>query len=153
MGSVMLHFSVVAMGRISHKIKSIFRNKICSKPVTFLQVELTNHCNYSCRFCPQSQYRKAEFEHAPFNRNKGFMPFDLFKRVIENADKYCEEINFSFFGEPTIHPDFLAFLTYARKASPGLRMVLNTNLSYATKELFQKCIDVNLTELRLRSRL
>jgi len=137
------------MGGILHKIKSVLRNKVCSKPVTYLQVELTNHCNYSCRFCPQSQYKKAEFADVPFNRNKGFMSFDVFKKAIENADKYCEEMNFSFFGEPTMHPDFLDFITYARQASPLLRIVMNTNLSYATRDIFQKLIEVELTELRL----
>lgn len=114
-----------------------------------VQIELTNHCNYKCRFCPQSQWRKPEFHQAPFDRDKGYMDFDLFCRVVDEAGKIAREINFSFFGEPMMHPEFLRFMDYLAGRRAGCRIVMNTNLSYATRGHFEKLIDIGLAELRL----
>ena len=119
------------------------------KPISSIQVELTNHCNYKCLFCPQSQWRLPQYSEVPYERPKGFMDFDLFCKVVDEAGQISNEINFSFFGEPMIHPEFLKFMDYLKGRKSSLRVVMNTNLSLATREIYQKLIDINLSDLRI----
>ena len=126
-----------------------YRDKTSLKPISCIQVELTNNCNYKCRFCPQSHWRLSEYSESPFDRSKGFMGFDLFRRVVDEANEISREINFSFFGEPMIHPEFLKFMNYLKHKDPQLGVVMNSNLSLATQEIFQKLIEIKLTDLRL----
>lgn len=119
------------------------------KLVASVQIELTNHCNYRCRFCPQSRYRKPEYADVPFDRDKGYMEETLYRRVIEQACQYAREINFSFFGEPMMHPAFLRYLEMLKDRPDDVRVVMNTNLSYATRAHFDRLIDIRLDELRI----
>ncbi len=119
------------------------------RPIASVQIELTNHCNYRCRFCPQAQYRKPEFAEVPFDRDKGYMDEELYRHVLDQAYHYAREINFSFFGEPMMHPDFLRFLDLLKDRPSDLRVVMNTNLSYATRDHFDKLIEIHLDELRI----
>lgn len=77
------------------------------------------------------------------------MTFDLFCSVVEQANEISRGINFSFFGEPTLHPEFLRFMDYLKHRDPSLTVVMNTNLSLVTRKIFQKLIEIELTELRL----
>ncbi len=121
-----------------------------AKPVSCVQVELTNHCNYSCANCPQSlKKNKAPGTTAAYDRPTGFMDFGLYRRVIDQVNELGAEVNFSFFGEPTSHPEFLKFMDYLKGRNPEVRVVMNTNLSYATREIFAKLIEIGLGDLRL----
>lgn len=120
-----------------------------TKPVSFVQIELTNYCNYRCGFCPQSLRRSPRDKGTLYNRERGFMPFDLFRRITAEAGKIAREINFSFFGEPMMHPRVLEFMGTLKDREPELRVVMNTNLSLATKEIFEKLIEIKMDELRL----
>lgn len=113
--------------------------KTKKRPLSCVQIELTNHCNYNCLCCPHS---KPEFK-----RPRGFMDFYLYKKIIDDSNKVAESVNFSFFGEPLMHPKFLELMDYLKERK--MRVVMNTNLSLATKETFQKFIDINLDNLRL----
>ncbi len=119
------------------------------KPVRTVLVELTNNCNYRCPSCPQSIWQKPDFLHSPFDRPRGFMAFDLFRNIVDQAFECAEEINFSYFGEPMMHPDFVPMMNYLKNRPPGLRVVMNTNLSYASAEVFQTLIDIELDDLRI----
>ena len=54
------------------------------------QPEFTNHCNFKCRFCPHSVYRKRSDGGNQFNREKGYMSDELFNLALENAEKYAK---------------------------------------------------------------
>jgi MoaA/NifB/PqqE/SkfB family radical SAM enzyme len=61
-------------------------------------------CNNHCRFCVQGRKREVL-------RNKTLAEI---KREIDQASADCQEIVFTG-GEPTIHPDFLKLVAYAKK--------------------------------------
>jgi len=77
------------------------------------------------------------------------MSFDMFKNILRQAENITREINFSFFGEPMIHPEFTKFMHYLKDRRPGLRVVMNTNLSLATKVIFEKLIEIKLDILKI----
>lgn len=117
--------------------------------ISYVAVELTNYCNYKCLICPQSQWKVSKCLGAPYDRPKGFIDFDLFCKVIDEANEIAQEVNFSFFGEPLMHPEFLKLMDYLKYRYRELRVVINTNLSFATREIFHKLIEVEISELRL----
>lgn len=98
-----------------------------------IQPEFTNHCNFRCRFCPHSVYRKKSEAGNQFNREKGYMSDELFNLVLENAAKHANAVVIGFFGEPLLHPRFEDYV----KSFPANRrysLEINTNWSLVTKE-------------------
>lgn len=112
-------------------------------------LELTNNCNYRCGSCPQSIWNSKEYIHSPFDRPRGFMEFDLYCEIVEELFYSADEINFSYFGEPMMHPRFLDCMSFLKKRPKGMRVVMNSNMSYATAEIFEKLIEIGLDNLRV----
>jgi radical SAM protein with 4Fe4S-binding SPASM domain len=63
------------------------------------------------------------------------MDFDLFCKVVDQAWGISSTINLSFFGEPTIHPEFLQCLEYLRRRPPGKNVVIFSNFLGVTREM------------------
>lgn len=99
--------------------------------VSSVFIELTNHCNCRCRSCPQS---------IGLSRLKGYMDFDLFKKVVDQAWAITPIINLSFFGEPTLHPEFLQCLKYLKQRPAGKSVVIYTNFLNVTQNMMNELI-------------
>ena len=68
----------------------------------YLDVELTNCCNIQCNMCPVGTN--------VMKRPKGFMSDEVFMRCVENIKKYhIQGVRFIRWGEPVLHPKFLAW--------------------------------------------
>lgn len=76
--------------------------------------ELTNACNLNCKMCGRNA---ADFRPTFFN-------MEWLSR-FEQAAQYTEEVTLMGWGEPTIHPNFAAFLEWAYHL--GLRKYFCTN--------------------------
>ena len=63
---------------------------------TFLSadVELTNICAENCAMCPRKSLRRPQ----------GFMSLEIFSRLLEVLVHFQSRVNFSGFGNPTLHP-------------------------------------------------
>lgn len=109
--------------------------------INCVQIELTNHCNYNCINCPRSADQ--------LTRAKGYMDYDLFKKVMDESFEVADFINFSFFGEPVLHPHFLKFMDYVLNRPKGFKVVMNSNMSLVTKDVFEKFIEVSISHLRV----
>jgi len=97
------------------------------------QPEFTNHCNFKCKFCPHSVYRKRSEGGNQFNREKGFMSDELFNLVLGNAERYANLVTIGFFGEPLLHPKFEDYVKLF-PTNRDYRLEINTNWSLVTKE-------------------
>jgi len=76
----------------------------------YITLEISSACNLSCDFC--SQHNKDIFK-------KGFMSFELFKKLIDEIsenNEYCS-INPYFRGESLLHPQFNEFMDYIYESS------------------------------------
>ncbi|MGR3220984.1 MAG: radical SAM/SPASM domain-containing protein [Candidatus Anammoxibacter sp.] len=82
-------------------------------------VEITNHCNFNCTFCPNSIMK----------RPRGYMDKGLFRNVInEIAEKKLANcISFHLMGEPLLHPEVNNFMMYCKEK--GLKTNLISNIS------------------------
>ena len=101
-----------------------------------LWIELTSHCNLQCIMCPNKKLKKED---------KGYMDFDLYRKIIDEAASFAFDINLAHRGESLLHPDIIEAIGYAKKRNLFTR--LHTNGSLLTEELASSIIDTGLDRL------
>lgn len=105
----------------------------------YLDVELTNFCNFNCCFCPTGT--KA------MQRIRGHMPDNVADAIAENVKKYnIPAVRFIRWGEPTLHPNYLSILEKVKNA--GALIHINTNGSLLDEEQIQKLLDMHLDSIK-----
>ena len=74
-----------------------------------INLELTDHCNLKCTMCSQSMRDEA---HGVPHR---FMNWETWRESLNNLRDFPDEIQLCphWLGEPTLHPDFDRFISYA----------------------------------------
>lgn len=103
------------------KLATVYKNYISlkEKPKQLpnrIWIEPTSVCNLECVMCPQSM--EQEF-------HKGFMDFNLYKKLIDEVKHYAYDINLFHRGESTAHPKIADMIAYAKEA--GLYTRMHTN--------------------------
>lgn len=79
-----------------------------------VNLELTDHCNIACRMCSQSMRDDAH------GTPKKFMSFDTWRRSLQGLRGLGDvALCPHWLGEPTLHPQFDAFVEYAFAANRG----------------------------------
>lgn len=108
-----------------------------------MDVEISALCNMKCPMC---------FTTTDAFRNevdKGFMDFELFKKIIDEAVRYnAYSIRISHRGEPFIHPQAVDFIKYAKQK--GIKEVATlSNVLALTPEIFEKAMLAGLDWLTI----
>ena len=80
-----------------------------------VDVEISNKCNLHCPMCFRG---KAEFQ-KKYSGNKLLMEEALFKKILDEIGNNVPALRLSLRGEPTVHPQLLDFISYAKKAGIG----------------------------------
>jgi len=88
-----------------------------------LWIEPTSHCNLRCIMCLNKDLAKDE---------KGFMDFNVFKKIIDEASGFTHDVNLFHRGESLLHPEIFRMIKYAKKK--GLYTRLNTNATLLNEE-------------------
>ena len=88
-----------------------------------LWVEPTNFCNLKCTMCPNKTMPV---------KNKGYMKFELFKKIIDETKDHIYDINIHHRGEALLHPELPKMIEYAKKS--GIKVKLHTNATQITKD-------------------
>ena len=105
----------------------------------YLDVELTNLCNFNCRFCPTGT--KA------MNRMRGSMPDNVADAVAYNVKKYkIAGVRFIRWGEPTLHKKYIEIMQKIKEA--GALIHINTNGSLLDKNQIKKLLDMHLDSIK-----
>ena len=84
--------------------KKVKKNHISNSqdklPIT-VDIEVTNHCNTNCIFCPRQAIGK-----------KGYMDFKTFKKAVDRLleVKPLPATNICGLGEPLMHPEIVEFV-------------------------------------------
>ena len=115
------------------------------KRFTEVNIELTNHCNFNCWFCPR---------HA-MSREKGMMDYEQFKQMILNLSSadFLEEIALAGIGEPTLHPDLIKMIVFIKKNTP-FKVVLTTNASkFARQSFIQELLESDVDKITVSFRI
>ncbi|MEW6419697.1 MAG: radical SAM/SPASM domain-containing protein [Nitrospirota bacterium] len=106
-------------------------------PVNRLHLELTNICNFSCEFCPDSKMK----------RQRGMMSVELAKSVIDEVSRIgaAKLVLFHVMGEPTLHPGLLDIIEYADRRN--VKTCLTTNGSRLDERFFNEIIHAGVGEI------
>ncbi len=105
----------------------------------YLDVELTNLCNFHCRFCPTGT--------KSVNRVKGYMPDAVVDALVANVKKYhIPGVRFIRWGEPTMHPKFVEILKKVK--SVGAKIHINTNGSILDEGKIRELLDIPLDSIK-----
>jgi len=106
-------------------------------PLQRVHLELTNACEFNCRFCPKDE----------MTRTYGYIDTNLAKRAITEIGekKVCEKITFHVMGEPTLHRNFFEILDHARKER--VNVGLTTNGASLGRHIGKRLIDYDLYQL------
>jgi len=115
-------------------------NKVENFPL-FLDIEATSACNLRCPDCIQTIQKQV----------KGFMPFDLFKKIIDEASEQgCYGCKFHTIGrgESLLHNDIAKMVAYAKKKGL-IDVYLNTNGVLLTLKMSEQLIDAGIDRISI----
>lgn len=90
-------------------------DRVRSLPIR-LWIETASVCNLRCVMCPNKDYPAAR---------KGVMRLELFKKIIDEARHFANDVYLHHRGEPLLNPALFDMIRYARAA--GLKTRLHTN--------------------------
>jgi MoaA/NifB/PqqE/SkfB family radical SAM enzyme len=101
-----------------------------------VDLELSSICNLTCPMCYlQSQKYKN-------NNVTPFMSKELFKKLVnEISINNIPALKLNFRGEPTLHPNFIELVKYAKHEKKIKEISMTTNISKLTKDFFAEIID------------
>lgn len=116
------------------------REKFASLPrfPRFIDVEMTNTCNFRCLMCPTGNHSMT--------RKSGFMSKEVFYRILDQVAPHKTPLRFIMWGEPTLHPDLLEFLSAAH--AHGVMTHLNSNGSKMDRAFIEKLIASGLDSIK-----
>ena len=97
----------------------------------YLDIEMTNSCNFSCLMCPTGNLSQK--------RPTGFMEDATFYQILSEIEEHKTPIRFIRWGEPTMHPKLVQYMRDAKNR--GIICDINTNGSYLDEEKIQELID------------
>lgn len=98
-----------------------------------LNLELTNHCNLTCSFCPTGN--------GLMERPRGFMHAATFRRALQGAGPLEFALLFQW-GEPLLHPDFVGLAREAR--AHGARTLVTTNATLLDARRVDDLLDAGI---------
>jgi len=113
----------------------INKGSYCNYPPLILMVEPTNVCNIQCGMCPNGI----------MTREKGYMSFNLYKRLIDNNNDFIQSLNLYVMGEPLLNLQLTAMVKYAK--NKNIRTNIFTNGTLLTKDLSRKLIIAGTDEI------
>lgn len=103
-----------------------------------LELEITNHCNFHCLMCKTGT--------GTCKRERGYMRWEVYEKLLEEAQG--REIAFKFVGqgEPTLHPEALKMVRAA--AERGITCHMTTNGSLLTEANMEEWITSGLASIK-----
>ncbi len=106
-------------------------------PVGRLHMELTNACNFSCEFCPDSRMKRA----------RGSMSLEMAKSILNDVKRtgVAELVLFHVMGEPTLSPYLVDLVQYA--TSQGLNTCLTTNGSRLDERMLDELVNAGISQI------
>lgn len=112
--------SLTKLGNLLHTeySKALSRPHVSSYPYKLI-LDATNACNLKCPCCPTGRGLKG--------REKGFMTFERYKKVIDELKPYIYIVDLFNWGEPLLNRDIHRMIEYAE--SNNICTTIHTNLN------------------------
>ncbi len=105
---------------------------------TWVQVETTNRCNFSCTMCPRNVHELPATD----------MPLSMFTRVLDRLSLPEGSLITLFgLGEPLMHPDIFSMVEQVRRR--GYRAAFTTNGVLLTDAVIERILSSGLSSIRI----
>lgn len=113
----------ILLGKVRFLLPRLLNIQTESPVPPSIQIEPTNFCNAKCICCSS----------AHITRKRGYMDFDLFRKIIDEAQELAVGIIHLFMhGEPFLHPRIIDMIRYVK--SKGLTVHVTSNCMALDKE-------------------
>ena len=103
------------------------RSPVCNEFPQVIYICPTNVCNHHCCYCARHAMRKGV--DAEGKKQRGFMPWGTFEKVIESLPHEGRRVYLQKFGESLLHKDFGKMARYLKQKRPEYELALHTNAS------------------------
>lgn len=104
-----------------------------------LGVEPGNICNLKCPLCPTGA--------GASEAKKGFMKFELFKRIFDQLKDNLVTVNLYNWGEPLLNKNLILIIKYAKSENKKIRITTSTNLNVKNDVLLADLIASGIDEI------
>lgn len=98
-----------------------------------LWIESTNHCNLRCVMCPNRSEKI---------KKRGFMTYDLFKKIIDETSGFVHSVTLHHRGEPLLHNDLPKMIRYCNRH--GVFTQIHSNGTLLTQKKSHAIIESGL---------
>lgn len=116
------------------KNRTVLEEAIPLSTPLVVHVDTNNACNFKCKFCTTGAHDLLE----KYNRPKGYMSLELFKKIVDDLSEFDAKVKDLIFhknGEPLLHPHIVEMIEYANLKNVAQRKILVTNGSLLTPKL------------------
>jgi radical SAM protein with 4Fe4S-binding SPASM domain len=118
------------------------RAALFAQSVSNVIVEITQHCNRQCSYCPVSGVDRLT--------NREILPHPIFEQIIHDLESidYDQSICLNLYNEPTANrPLLLERIAYIRQYLPKSRIYFSTNGDFLTRDYLKAMVEAGLSEL------
>ena len=123
----------------SYAISLIFKRAVYWGSPPIIMIEPTNICNLKCPLCPSGN--------GTLKRTKGYMTFDVFKKIIDDSYKTAFMVVLWNQGEPYLNKDFSRMVKYASDKGLFTLVSTNGNINYDAEEIVNSGLDSMIVSL------
>jgi uncharacterized radical SAM superfamily Fe-S cluster-containing enzyme len=124
------------------KWESLPKNRELAEYPLLVDLELASACNLKCPMCYTIT---DEFKQKV---TRGFMDFDLFKKIVDEIAGKVFSLRLSLRGEATLHKNFIECIKYAKEK--GIKEVSTlTHGGNLDLEFFKQCVDARIDWLTI----
>jgi radical SAM protein with 4Fe4S-binding SPASM domain len=99
-----------------------------------LWLEPTNRCNLRCTMCPNG----IDYDRLV----RGDMEGSLFRKIVDEAKDFVDDINLFHRGEPVLHPEIIQMVQYIHRQKVAVR--LHTNATLLDEKMARELIEAGL---------
>lgn len=104
----------------------------------YLDIELTNRCNFRCLMCPTGI--------GSIKRGRGFMSDEIFRKIFDEITPHKTPVRFVRWGEPLLHRKLLLFIAELKRI--GCLVHINTNGSLLDEKLIERLLNLGLGSIK-----
>ncbi len=123
----------------AYGISLMTKRPVVGKYPPILMLEPTNICNLKCPMCPSGN--------GTLKRPKGYMDFDLYKKIVDESAQKTSMICFWNQGEPFLHPRILDMFRYCSERKIYSMTSTNANIMPDAEDIVRSGLDSMIVSL------
>lgn len=100
----------------------------------YIQIEPTTRCNFTCGFCAGRHMPQQD------------MSLERLRNLVDPLEQLTH-VELQGEGEPLLHPDFFAMVSYLRQRFPAVKISLITNGSLFTDAVIEQLLQASLSSI------